>query len=79
MGEKLFSQLSEPFVGLMDAPLQPPHPQTAHSAGADFLPFTCAGLFTLICAWPQSDSRGRNLHRGDKAQQLACIYLSPRG
>lgn len=29
MGEKIFSQLSEPFVGLMDAPLQPPHPQIA--------------------------------------------------
>lgn len=33
----------------------------------------------LICAWPQSDSRGRNLHRGDKGKQFACIYLSPRG
>lgn len=49
MGGKLFSQLSEPFVGLMDAPLQPPHPQIAHSADADFLPFTCAGCHINLC------------------------------
>lgn len=49
MGGKLFSQLSERFVGLMDAPFQPPHPQTAHSADADFLPFTCAGCHINLC------------------------------
>lgn len=77
MGGKLFSQLSEPFVSLMDAPLQPPCPQTPHSANAAFLSLVLD--VALICAWPQSHSRGRNLHRGDKGKQFACIYFSPRG
>lgn len=78
MGGKLFLQPSEPFVGLMDAPLQPPCPQIAHSAGADFLPFPCAGCHINLCMAAVS-LQGQKLHRGDRAKQFACIYLSLRG
>lgn len=78
MGGKLFSQLSEPFVGLMDAPLQAPRPQIAHSADADFFPFPCAGCHINLCMAAVS-LQGQKLHRRDKAKQFACIYLSLRG
>lgn len=74
MGGKLFSQLSEPFLGLMDAPLQQPPPQIATLQMLTSF-FSLVLDVTLICAWPQSDSRGRNLHCGDKPQQFPCIYL----
>lgn len=31
---------------------------------------------TWTCVWPWYDSRGRNLHYGDRNKQFACIYFS---